>query len=268
MSMKNVNSVCEGRRIKAGYSVYYYDCVASTNDVAKNFARDERDGIVVVAETQMYGRGRFGRRWFSPRGGLWFTVIPRSAMGPHSTSRARTRVRLTFLMSSAVAIALKVKFNLDVEVKWPNDVLVNGRKACGILAEAGIKGETVRYVVLGVGINANIDLESIPLDVRGEVTTLREELGYEIDKDGLMEKILCYFEDRHKKLLLGEWRNLLEEWKDLAKFFGSYVEIESCGRVFSGLAKDVAEDGALILRLKEGSIKKIFVGDVTRARMI
>lgn len=254
--MKNVNDVREGPKIKAGYTVYYYDCVSSTNDVAKDFAKDERDRIVVVAETQRCGRGRLGRRWVSPRGGLWFTVVLRPPTGPHESAR------LTLLMSSAIAMALKDKFSLDAEVKWPNDVLVNGRKVCGILAEACIKEETVRFVVLGVGIDANVDLESFPSDIRGEMTTLKEELLYEIDRDRLMVKILHNFEERYKKLQLGEWRNLLKEWKDLAKFIGGYVKVESCDRVFSGLARDVAEDGALILRLNDGSIKKIVVGDV------
>jgi BirA family biotin operon repressor/biotin-[acetyl-CoA-carboxylase] ligase len=254
--MKNVNDIHEGYKIKAGYTVYYYDCVSSTNDVAKDFAKDERDRIVIVAETQRCGRGRLGRRWVSPRGGLWFTVVLRPPMGLHETAR------LTLLMSSAIAVALKDKFSLDVEVKWPNDVLINGRKACGILAEACIKEETVHFVILGVGINANTDLESFPSDIRGEMTTLKEELGYEMDRGRLMVRILGNFDERYKKLQLGEWQSLLKEWRDLAKFVGGYVKVESCGRVFSGLAQDVADDGALILKLEDGSLKKIAVGDV------
>ena len=120
--MQNVNDIRDGHKIKAGYIVYYYDCVSSTNDVAKDFAKDERDRIVIVAETQRCGRGRLCRRWVSPRGGLWFTVILRPPMGPHETAR------LTLLMSSAIALALKDKFSLDVEVKRPNDVLINGSR--------------------------------------------------------------------------------------------------------------------------------------------
>ncbi|NIO36689.1 biotin--[acetyl-CoA-carboxylase] ligase, partial [Candidatus Bathyarchaeota archaeon] len=156
----------------SGYKVYIYKSLSSTNKIAKEVAeKTDEEKIVILAETQTMGRGRLGRQWISPKGGLWLSVILRPQTSP------KEALRLTFIMSSAVAKTIKTLFNLETSVKWPNDVLVNGKKISGILTEINTRESLVTFVIVGVGINVNIDLESFPSSLRATVTSLKHELG-------------------------------------------------------------------------------------------
>ena len=241
-----------------GYRIYHYSEVHSTNKLAKKIARESiREGVVVLAETQTHGRGRLKRRWASPNGGLWFSMILRPKISPKET------VRLTFIMSSTVAETIKTMFGVETKVKWPNDILIGNRKVCGILTEAVTTGDSVEFVVIGVGLNANIDLNSFPNNLKETATTLKHELGAEVDLKALMLNILQTFEEKHQQLLKGFWNSLLKEWKDLASFLGKRIVITSFDEAFTGEALDVDQDGALLVKLEGGDIKRVLAGDIT-----
>ena len=241
-----------------GYEIRRYRALSSTNEVAKKIARNiNRERVVVIADTQLLGRGRLGRRWSSPSGGIWLSIILRPKISPKDTPR------LTFIASSAVAATIKKTFGIRTEIKWPNDVLINARKVCGILTETNLQSGDVEYAIVGIGLNANVDLEALPAPVRNTSTTLKHELGQKISLRALTENVLKAFERRYRLLQQGLWFALLQEWKGMASFLGEKVRITSFDEVLTGEAWDVDEDGTLIIRLEGGELRKILVGDVT-----
>ncbi|UCG36314.1 MAG: biotin--[acetyl-CoA-carboxylase] ligase [Candidatus Bathyarchaeota archaeon] len=241
----------------SGYKVYYYRTAPSTNDIAKKIARQTpEDRFVIFSETQSCGRGRRGRHWISPKGGLWFSIVMRPHMDPKDV------LKLTFIASLAVAKTIKALFSVTTEVKWPNDVLVNHKKVCGILTEASVRKDSVSLAVIGVGVNANIDLQAFPTHLQESATSLRHELGCEVDRMALMERILQDFLRYYSKLRKGLWKQLLNEWKGKASFFGKDIKITGSGGIVEGKALDINEDGALIIEANDGTTKEIVTGDL------
>ncbi|MEM2676119.1 MAG: biotin--[acetyl-CoA-carboxylase] ligase, partial [Candidatus Bathyarchaeia archaeon] len=169
-----------------GKYIFFSHEVNSTNDWAKELAElGAPEGTVAIAETQTAGRGRIGRKWHSPKGGLWFSITLKPNLKPSET------VKLVFLAGLAVAETLRELCGLKAETKWPNDVLVDGRKVCGILSEMKTVGEKVDYVVVGVGINANINVEKeLPPELRETATSLKAMLGKEISMENLFKGLL------------------------------------------------------------------------------
>lgn len=260
-AMISIDKIKENLRTQfIGRKLHAYDTVSSTNDVAKVLAL-EGEGTVIVAETQTKGRGRVGREWFSPKGGLWFSIILKPKI------KAKEVSKITLAVGVAVAKALKRQLNLNAEVKWPNDVLVNGRKVCGILTESVTSGEEVKIVVVGVGLNANIDLQKFPFSIRESITTLKEELKTEVSLEPLLCEVFYSIEREYAIFLEEGFTRILSEWKALASFIGKDVEVTVFGGRFRGLAEDVDEDGSLIVRLSDGSIKRATAGDV-KVRMV
>ena len=240
-----------------GRRLHVYDTVSSTNDVARALALEgAEEGTVIIAEAQTRGRGRAGREWFSPRGGLWFSIILKPKI------KAREVSRITLTVGVAVTAALNRQFNLNAEVKWPNDVLVNGRKVCGVLTESVTCDETVKMVVVGIGLNANVTLEKFSRSLRESATTLKEELKKEVSLEPLLCEIFYHIESEYVVFLKEGFAQVLSEWKALAAFIGKHVEVTVVGGKFSGVAEDVDEYGSLIVRLSDGSVKRVVAGDV------
>jgi len=244
-------------RTFSGYKVYYYDEVPSTNDVAKEIAkRTQEQNTVIIAETQTHGRGRHRRHWVSPRGGIWLSILLRPSVTPEEATK------LTFITATAVAGTIQSTLGLATEVKWPNDVLVNRKKLCGILTEASTRGNIVECVVVGIGINANMGLQSFPNNLQKSVTTLKHELGCEINRETLARILIQSFDQRYKHLQNGMWSALLQEWRSLARFLGGKVVVTSFAETLVGEALDVDADGALIVRLQNGVLRRMVAGDV------
>lgn len=241
-----------------GYKTLHYDEVSSTNNIAKEIAKkSSEERIVILAETQTRGKGRLERQWASPKGGIWLSIILRPQISP------KEALKLTFITSSTVAKTIQQLFGLKAEIKWPNDVLVNDRKICGILTETETKENTIKFVVIGVGINANVDLNAFPRELQESATSLKRELGYEVERKTLVNTLLQNFEHRYIRLRRGMWSLLLQEWKSLATFLGKQVEVTSFDEAIVGKAWDVDKDGTLIIRLGNGVLKRVVVGDVT-----
>lgn len=250
----------EGLRTKRlGRTILFSREVGSTNEWAKELAMyGAQEGTVVIAEIQTKGRGRLGREWISPTGGLWFSLILRPRLRPAEA------VKLTFVAGLAVAKVLREMFSLEVETKWPNDVLVNGKKICGILTEMNTTGESVNFVVVGVGANVNFDVEKVfPQDLTRVATSLESELGRKVRLEELFRCLIERFENLYEFFTTEGFKPVLEKWKDLAGFLSHQVEVTSPTQKLSGLALDVDRDGALVLRLEDGTIRRVFVGDVS-----
>ena len=184
-----------------GQEIYYFTEVTSTNDVAKELAiKGAKEGTTVIAETQSRGRGRLGRKWVSPEGGIWFSIILRPKVDPEDA------LKLTLIAAAVVAKVIDDMFKLKAEVKWPNDIIINGKKVCGILTEMITKGNMVDFVVIGVGINANINLDSFPKRLRKLLISLREELKEDVDRKRFLCALLEEFEQCYKRVYVRKSR--------------------------------------------------------------
>jgi len=244
-----------------GKEVKYFTETTSTNDIAKELAsRGAEEGTVVLAETQTQGKGRLGRRWLSPKEGVWFSVILRPNIS------ARDSYQLTFMTAVAVAKTIRKLFKLNAEIKWPNDVLVNERKVCGILTETSTRGDAVGFAVVGVGVNANVDLASFPKDLRTSITSLKAEVKREVEREGFLCALLEELENYYKMLHEKKFELVLEEWKSLTTLFGAEVEVTSFEEKIRGVAVDVNRNGALRVLLKNGTTRKIVSGDVVKQK--
>ncbi|NWG10302.1 biotin--[acetyl-CoA-carboxylase] ligase [Candidatus Bathyarchaeota archaeon] len=249
-----MNMLQEGLRTKQfGKRIVFLHEVGSTNDCAKELAGyDAEEGTVVIAETQTAGRGRLGREWISPKGGLYFSVILRPKI---SASEA---VKLVFVAGLAVAKVLNEVYELKVETKWPNDVLIKGKKICGILAETNTISEKVNYAIIGVGVNANFNVEKALLkELVKTATSLEDELGKKIRVEELFKTLMEKLETLYFLLLKEGSAPILSEWKKHADFLGKRVEVTIGDKKFSGMAVDVGVDGSLILKQENGSVKLV-----------
>ena len=248
--------------------VEVHGALGSTQERARELARAETPhGTLVVAEVQTGGRGRLGRRWGSPAGGLWTSFVLRPDFD------ASLAPRVTQTASVGVAKALW-SFGVEARIKWPNDLLVAGRKICGILAESGAKHfpaeghpgptETRRldYVVLGVGINANLDPADLALPDR-DVTTVRSELGCDVDLLELLRALLSNLDAELRRIR--DFGTVLEDWRTLNCTLGERVRVRRFGETLEGRAVDLSRAGALLLDTPRG-IVELFEGEIEHLR--
>lgn len=237
------------------FKIEHFKEVDSTNDVAKRLALGGApEGTVVISEMQRKGRGRKEREWFSPKGGVWMSLILRPKIGPSQIAP------LTLVAGLAVAKTLSRLYDLKCKLKWPNDVLINEKKVCGVLTEISAGIDRIDYVVAGIGINANIDIEIFPGEFRGAATTLKNELNREILRDELVEQLLEEFKKLYKIFQKQGFSKLKEEWKRSASTMGRKVRIITDRRTIEGIARDIGENGELFIETQEG-IEKIISGD-------
>ncbi len=241
-----------------GCKIYSLDQVDSTNTYAMRLAAEgEPEGSVVVAEYQTAGRGRLGRKWVSPRGvNLCMSVILRPDSPP------REMPLITLGAGVALARAVAGLYGLDAKLKWPNDLMIGGRKAAGILTEMSAGSDTVRYVVLGVGVNVNTARYHFPEEIRDSSTSIMLELGREVDRQELMHKFLDELGRVYAMLLGGDEVSLLEEWRASSCSIGHEVCVKTQGRLVRGRAAAVDEYGRLLLELPGGGLEKVSSGDL------
>ncbi|MGC9517359.1 MAG: biotin--[acetyl-CoA-carboxylase] ligase [Methanomicrobiales archaeon] len=240
-----------------GKNIYYYEEVDSTNDVAKELAeKDAPEGTIVIAQTQRRGKGRLGKKWISPTGGVWMSLILRPTTSPENAPQ------LTLVTGVAVAETLKQYTGLDVKIKWPNDILIDKKKVCGILTEAHAKYNTLDYVIVGIGIDANVDMERFPKELRSGATSIKNELEKEVSYVELVQRFLEDFERLYQEFNKGNFPEILRKWRKYSKTIGSYVEVhKKLGKIVRGEAVGVNQKGALILELDDGTLRKVFSGE-------
>lgn len=246
-----------------GRLIEYLPRVTSTNEVAKEQARaGAPEGLVVLAEEQTGGKGRLGRSWVSPPGvGLWMTAVLRPPLPPVEVPR------LTLVAAAAVAAAIRSAAGLPVGIKWPNDIVHRDRKLCGILTEMEADMERVHFAVVGIGINANLPAEAFPPDLAEVATSLRLEVGRPVDRAALARAVLQELERGYDALLSGRFATeVLPRWRQYTVTLGRQVRVTPVAPgqpTLTGLARDVAEDGALILELPDGRLERVVAGEVS-----
>ena len=236
-----------------GKKILFFEEVDSTNNKAKQIALEENEGTVVISEMQTSGRGRRGREWYSPKGGIYVTFILKPNVSPEKASQ------LTLVSSLALVETLNaINNNLNAKIKWPNDVLVSGKKISGILTELSSDMEKINYIVVGVGINLNTEKEILPENG----TSLKIEMKEEVSIKLFLKSFLEHYDLIYQEYLNGGIDQIIERWKNNSDTLGKKVKIIGINETFEGLAKDIDENGALILETKEKEIK-VYSGDVS-----
>lgn len=247
-----------------GQRMHHFTTIGSTNQEAKRLAAEGApEGTVVVAEAQSSGRGRLSREWFSPsQGGIWFSTILRPGLHPTQAPR------FTFLGAVAVAQAIRELTGVGVEIKWPNDIHFEGRKLVGILTELNAEMDAINYIVMGIGINVNVDMEDFPVELRHIASSLKRETGHFVSRQKLLRKILEHMELLYTRVLSEGFSPIFESWRQLNCTLGFPVNVISIGSEFAGMAVDIDEEGALLVRKEDGSLERVISGDVSVRRRI
>jgi len=242
-----------------GRAIQVFEETNSTNDLVDRLARDGvAEGMVIFAEAQTRGRGRLGRAWVSPKGqGLWMSALLRPALPPQSATR------LTIAAATALARAIRQQTGLAPEIKWPNDILLKGRKVAGILTELGAELEKIKYAVIGIGLNVNQAANDFPPELRRLATSLRLEKGRVIQRPALAAAILEELDKDYHRVLHGDFEALADEWERQCATLGQRISIHVGDRVISGRAESLDADGALLLRAHHGHLERIIGGDIT-----
>lgn len=240
-----------------GRNVVYLPEVGSTNDEARRLAQaGAPEGTLVITDYQTTGRGRLDRRWEAPpSSSLLMSLVFRPPLAPHQVQR------LMMVCGLAVADAVESVAGLPVGLKWPNDVVVAGAKAGGILTEIELEGERVSYAVVGLGLNVNLDPGQLPQDLLMPATSLSHELGREVARLTLLRAFLRAVESRYVALKAG--RSPRAEWAERLITLGQPVAVSTPGSVLEGVAEGVDADGALLVRLAGGRLETVVAGDVT-----
>jgi len=229
--------------------IHYFDEVGSTMDIARDLARNRCPHFtVVIAGRQKKGKGRLKRTWLSSEGGLYFTIVIRPKVPPAFSSR------INFAASMILAKTLRRMFNIHAMVKWPNDILVEDRKVSGLLSEMDAEMDMVNFINIGLGINVNND----PTLHEPAATSLKKILGREVSRKDLLRTFLDDFEHALNE---SDLEHIVFDWKRYAGTLNRHVRIVTSHEVWEGLAVDVDENGALVLKLADGSLKRIIYGD-------
>lgn len=245
-----------------GRDIQVFQETGSTNDVLDRLARDGvAEGVVVFAEKQTQGRGRLGRRWISPAGkGLWCSVLLRPDLRPSAATQ------LTIAAAVALHRALFAVTGLRAEIKWPNDLLLGGRKCAGILTELSAEPDRVRHVILGLGVDVNLAADDLPRDLRETATSLRLALGRPVDRPGLAACLLAELEAAYAALRGGGFEALADAWEEACSTLGRQVVVDLGTRRLEGRAEALDPEGALLVRTEHGHLERVVGGDVRLAR--
>ncbi len=241
-----------------GREVVFFEQTDSTNTRAQELAEQgAADGTVVIAESQSAGKGRLGRQWASPAGvNLYTSVILRPPIPPQSAPQ------LTFLSAVAVAWAVRDVCGLDARVKWPNDVLLHGRKVAGLLNEMSAESEKVHYVILGIGVNLNMHSGQFPAELRYPATSVAIEKGEGVHRRRFAQTLYRHLDRLYRRYLDEGVAPILREWEALFDLTGQIVEVGYLHNRIEGRVEGLDTDGALLLRLEDGTRERVLAGDV------
>ena len=237
--------------------IHVFDDLASTNRTARSLAlQGAEEGTVVIAQTQSMGRGRFDRVWQSPKGGLYLSLLLRPKTPIEKTSL------LTFVAALAITHTIR-SFNVPARIKWPNDVLVNGKKIAGILLESETSVTQVSYVIVGIGVNLNTNLAHLSADVRKNATSLHKEHGSVIDNEEFLNTLFLQFDRFYQLFSTGTFDQIIEAWKHQSDTLGKHIRVQISNDIIQGTAVDVDQFGFLLLKTQEGTTIRVTNGDCT-----
>ena len=243
-----------------GKRIYYFEEIDSTQNFAQQIASDKKEnGTIIIAEKQTTGRGRLNRKWTSPKGGMWFSLII------HPKFDVSSSTLVPILSAVALSKSIKTVLGIKTEVKWPNDITMNGKKVAGMLVDASFQANNIDYLILGIGINFDIDAKKLEKRLSETpnfygVNSLRKNDDKTPPKV-LLKEFLLQFEKNLLQLDNGEKSKIVKEWTKRAVGIGKKITINTSNGKISGISQGIDNDGALKIKIKRET-KRIFVGDV------
>ena len=240
-----------------GKEMFYYESLESTNTRAKEIAFQAKEGSLVIAEEQTSGKGRMGRVWSSPKNkGIYMSVILKPNTDPVNVAR------LTLLGAAAINLALK-DIGIKSEIKWPNDVVINGKKVAGVLTEMHSELGVINYVILGIGINANLNLDQIPEDLKEKATSLKAIKGEKIDRRELFVRLVTRIDELYKEFIqTGEINGTIQICKDNSAVIGKEIHVHQGKEKRQGRAIELNKNGELLVEFETG-VENLFSGEIS-----
>ncbi|MBE6490090.1 MAG: biotin--[acetyl-CoA-carboxylase] ligase [Methanobrevibacter sp.] len=240
-----------------GKKLYVYDEVSSTNTIAKFLSmQNDENGTVIISEKQTLGKGRTGKDWESPLGGIWLSIIIKP-----NVDQSKFPL-ITLATGVAVAKALEKIGVENPEIKWPNDIMIKGKKVCGILTESVAILDKIENVIIGVGIDANLESSKFPNELQKITTTLKDELGKECDEHLLIKTFLEEFELINELFNREDYEAILKEWRKRSYSIGKTVEVRKpFDTPFDAYVIGINEEGALIVEKIDGTLEKVISGE-------
>lgn len=240
-----------------GKKLYVYDEVSSTNTIAKFLSmQNDENGTVIISEKQTLGKGRTGKDWESPLGGIWLSIIIKP-----NVNQSKFPL-ITLATGVAVAKALEKIGVENPEIKWPNDIMIKGKKVCGILTESVAILDKIENVIIGVGIDANLESSKFPDELQKITTTLKDELGKECDEHLLIKTFLEEFELINELFNREDYEAILKEWRKRSYSIGKTVEVRKpFDTPFDAYVIGINEEGALIVEKIDGTLEKVISGE-------
>lgn len=241
-----------------GKKVIYYDSIDSTNTAAYNLAKEGADeGVVVVAEKQTRGRGRLSREWVSLKHkGIYFSVILRPKITPFQAPK------ITLVAAVSIALAIRETTGAQALIKWPNDILLNGRKIAGILTEMEAECDSIQFLILGIGINVNNKSSELPKGA----SSIYNETDEKISRIELLRNMLKKLEESYLLFRKEGFSPIRKEWSNLSATLGRRVRATCMHKRIEGEAVDIDSDGALKIRLDNGFHERVMAGDILLLR--
>lgn len=243
-----------------GRQAYYFDSIDSTQSQALKMAEDiANDGAIIIAAKQTGGRGRDGRKWMSPQGGIWFSIIL------HPKFDISITTLFPIASSLALSIAIEKVFSIKPELKWPNDLTINGKKVAGMLVDVSLESNRIENLVLGVGINFNVNAKQIEKSLKGTpnfygVSSLSDQ-KQDIKPIQLVQTFLIELEKIYKSLNAKQTKKIISEWTSRSSTIGKNVELNTTDTKIKGKAVKIDDDGALIVS-DNNKIHRVIAGDI------
>ncbi|MBI5874677.1 MAG: biotin--[acetyl-CoA-carboxylase] ligase [Deltaproteobacteria bacterium] len=246
-----------------GRPFYFHSNIDSTNTAAYALAvKGAKQGTAVVADSQAKGKGRLGRIWESPKGvNIYTSIILRPDISPV------TAPHLTLMSAVGVAETISRYSVKKPEVKWPNDILINSKKVCGILTEMNSDKNKINFIILGIGVNLNMTKEMFPDELKPIATSIKEETGKDISRIDFLNTLYLNIEKWYEAFLKNGFAPVCEAWKTYFNMAGKAVKIKDMDREIEGIALTIDDDGHLLVREKSGKTVKIVSGDVVMKQL-
>jgi BirA family biotin operon repressor/biotin-[acetyl-CoA-carboxylase] ligase len=242
-----------------GKNIIYYDSIGSTNSKAKELAEiGQEHGTVIISEEQTSGRGRLGRNWVSPKyKGIWMSIILRPNIITENISQ------ITLIGAAAVQKAI-MKMGIKTSIKWPNDIVLNSKKVCGILTEMSGEIDHINYLVMGIGINVNLQEVDLPEELKDVATSLTLESGKHIERKLLVANVLNVFEELYNDFVqTGNIKETIEICRENSMLIGKEIQLINRGKVTTAKAIDISNQGELVIENSNGTIEDIVSGEVS-----
>lgn len=242
-----------------GNKIIHFDSINSTNIKAKELADfGEEEGTVIISEEQTLGRGRLGRSWIAPKyKGIWMSIILRPDINPIHVAK------ITQISAAAVCLAIS-EMKVEAYIKWPNDIIINNKKVCGILTEMSSELNKINYAVLGIGINVNIDKNEFPDSIKNTAASIKSETGKEFMRKKITAKVLNNFEMLYKQFIYdGNARNSLDICRKKSIILGKTISIIKNSRTINVKAININDNGELVVQYADGTIENLISGEIS-----